>query len=314
MTVPPLGRQLINTIDVRPRFSVVIPLRNDADVISRCVAGVLAQTFAAVEVIVVDSSSTDLSAEAVRAVSDNRVRLSLSAAEPGDIPGARRHGIERARGVWTVMLDPHDQVEPGWLARMGRLIDATSAGFVSCGGVQNFSDGSGASIVPIEVPGRPGIKACLRPGSFFAPSERFRAFGTSEHADPVNLGMELIDATLRAGESVRSTPEPLLRWNEPFGIGVAESEVETGDALRLRWAIQAIDALARTPIPDGTLLARYATIGGVAAARLGQKRQARRLFGVARSAGPRTPEHWVRWAASCVPVASGRIWLDTKVV
>lgn len=312
--VPPLGPQVINTIGVRPRFSVVIPLRNDADVISRCVAGVLSQTFAAVEVVVVDSSSTDQSAEAVRVVADQRVRLSLSPADAGDVPGARKHGIDRARGSWTILLDPQDEVNPGWLARLGRLIDATSAGFVSCGGVQRFSDGSEASITPIDVPGSPGVRACLRTGSFAAPTERFRALQNTDHADPVTMGLELVAATSRAGESIVFTPEPLLRWNEPLAIPGVEQEAETGDALRLRWAMQAIDAMARTPIPDGTLLARYATIGGVAAARLGQKRQARRLFGVARSAVPKTPEHWVRWAASCVPVASGRIWPDTKVV
>ncbi|HTO00947.1 MAG TPA: glycosyltransferase family A protein [Microthrixaceae bacterium] len=315
---------------------MVIPVRNNADVISRCVAGVLAQTFAALEVIVVDSSSTDQSAEAVRVVADDRVRLMLSGAEPGDIAGARRHGTDRARGSWTLLLDPHDEVEPAWLARLGRLIDSTSAGFVSCGGVQRFSDGSEASIVPIRmqfpggrgtgsagqpvprgearVTGQSGVAACLRPGSFAAPSERFRSVDPVKNADPVNLGLALIAAATRADEPVVCTPESLLRWNDPMGVLVDEAEVETGDALRLRWATQAIDALARTPIPDGDLLARYATVGGVAAARLGQNRQARRLFGVARSAGPRMPEHWVRWVASCLPLATGRILRDTKVV
>lgn len=307
---------MINTVGVRPRFSVVIPVRNDADVVSRCVAGVLAQTFAAVEVLVVDAGSTDLSAEAVRAVADERVRLTHSSAEAGDFPGARRHGIERARGAWTLLLDPDDEVDAGWLARLGRLIDSTSAGFVSCGGVQRFSDGSEATIVPIEVPGRPGVRACLRSGSFAAPTERFRETDHALHSDPVNLGLELISVTLDAGKSVVFTPEALVRWNEPFQISGVEVDgvVETGDALRLRWAIQAIDAMALTPIPDGELLARYATIGGIAAARLGRRRQARRLFGVARSAVPGTPENWLRWAASCMPLNPGRIWPDTKLV
>ncbi len=296
---------------MRPRFSVVIPVRNDADVISRCVASVLAQTFAAVEVVVVDTGCTDLSAEAVRAVADERVRLTLSSADVGDLSGARRHGIERARGAWTILMEPHVDAEPGWLARIGRLIDATGAGFVSCGGVQSFSDGSQAVITPIEVPGRPGVRACLRPGSFAAPTELFRALDPESHRDPVRLGLDLVSATIDAGLGVVFTPESLLGWNEPLAYADTdtdgEAQVESGDALRLRWAIQAIDAMARTPIPDGELLARYATIGGQAAARLGRKREARRLFGVARSAVPGTPEHWLRWAAACLPVAAGRI-------
>lgn len=300
---------MFNTIDVRPRFSVVIPVRDDAEVISRCLAGVLAQTFANVEVVVVDSGSTDQSVEAVETIADERVRMLSSPKLDRDLTAARLHGVKSARGIWTILFEAGDEAEPGWLARMGRLIDATGAGFVSCGGVQSFADGSQTQIVPVDVPGRPGVRSCLRPGSFAAPTELFQRLDPLVHTDPVTLGLDLIDATLDAGRRVVFTPESLLRWNEPSPSLASDPAVDADscDAMRLRWAIQAIDALARTPIPDGDLLARYATFGGKAAAKLGRKREARRLFGVARSAEPGDLEHWLRWAASCLPLASGRI-------
>ena len=68
---------------------------------------------------------------------------------------------------------------------------------------------------------------------------------------------------------------------------------------------------ALTPIPDAMLLSRYATIGGIAAARLRQHTQARSMFKLARQASPEVGKHWTRWAASCVAPISNRIWQPT---
>ena len=84
--------RVTDTVRVRPRFSVVIPVRDRADVVGRAVASVLAQTFADVEVVVVDDGSTDDSVAAARAVSDGRVRIvAQDAAGPA---AARRSGVD----------------------------------------------------------------------------------------------------------------------------------------------------------------------------------------------------------------------------
>ncbi|MTA64816.1 MAG: glycosyltransferase, partial [Actinobacteria bacterium] len=43
---------------MHPRFSVVIPVQNRADVVGRAIASVVAQTFADFELLVVDDGST----------------------------------------------------------------------------------------------------------------------------------------------------------------------------------------------------------------------------------------------------------------
>jgi hypothetical protein len=81
-----------------------------------------------------------------------------------------------------------------------------------------------------------------------------------------------------------------------------------GDELRLEWAFQALDVLARSPIPDATLLARYATIGGVAAARLRRRSESRMLFRVACMSQPEIREHWGRLIVSYLAPISDRVW------
>jgi chlorobactene glucosyltransferase len=63
------------------RVVAIVPARNEADVIDRCVGGLLAQDYNAMRVIVVDDGSTDGTAERVARYADG-VRLRLIAAGP----------------------------------------------------------------------------------------------------------------------------------------------------------------------------------------------------------------------------------------
>lgn len=288
---------------VRPRFSVVIPVRDRADVVGRAVASVLAQTFAGVEVVVVDDGSDDDSVAAARAVSDGRVRIVRQ--ERAGVEAARRSGVERAHGLYVVLLDPDDEVAPGWLARLGRLVDATGAVLVSCGGEQVHADGSATVVAPAPV-GDPGdrVLACFRPGAFAVRRDLWRSVGAGD-GSLAELGAALVAAVLERGDALVATPEALVRWNEPT---VEAPGSGSGEALRLRWALQSLDALARTPIPDAELMVRSATIGGIAAVRLGDHREARRLFALARGISPDVAKVWARWMVSCVPPLATRVW------
>lgn len=301
---------------MRPRFSVVIPTKNNAESIGRCLASVMSQTLAAVEIVVVDAGSTDSTLDAVRTLGDWRVRIMTPSTERDrgsdsdevdrvteiSLGEARAEGFRRCRGQWAGTLDPSDEVSPTWLARVAKLAERTGASFVTCGGEQRFADMSEVSIEPVAVPEMNGVLACLRSGSFFAPTTYFQALQSSEFADTVAVGFSILAAVIDDGRSILSTPEPLLRWNETFPIEIGESD----DERQLSWAMQALEALARSPIPDGQLLARYASIAGEAASRLGRRDEAHKLFTIARDALPEIPRHWLNWATSLVPLPRRR--------
>lgn len=292
---------------MRPRFSVVIPTNNSADSISRTIVGVLSQTFAALEVVVVDDHSTDETLDVVRMLADSRVRIvdDLPAPSDGDdtdpVALTRSSGFRRCSGRWATTLDPGDEVDPSWLSRMGLLADRSGASFVSCGGVQRFGDMSEVEIPPIGVPGMDGTRACLRSGSFVAPTEYFRALPLSRLVDMVTAGIAILDAVRADRGGCISTPEVLLRWvDDPLF-----DETDGPDERRLSRLMAALETLALTPIPDGQLLARYAAMGGETAARLGRRGDARRLFAIARDTLPRVPRYWLGWAGSLLPFGVG---------
>jgi glycosyltransferase involved in cell wall biosynthesis len=92
------------------RISAVIPTYNRRDYLPRAIDSALAQTVPVDEILIVDDGSTDGSAELVRSRYQNRVRV-IRQANAG-VAGARRRGIQEARGEWIAFLDSDDEWLP----------------------------------------------------------------------------------------------------------------------------------------------------------------------------------------------------------
>ena len=91
------------------RLSVVIPCYNAARFLEETLRSVLAQTYAAHEVIVVDDGSTDESAR-IAANFGPPVRV-LRQTNQGEST-VRNRGMAEARGDWVGLLDADDTWEP----------------------------------------------------------------------------------------------------------------------------------------------------------------------------------------------------------
>jgi hypothetical protein len=102
-----------------PRVSIVIPARNEADSISRCVNGALAQHYPAVEVIVVDDGSTDATPRLLADYATrfpDRLRVIAGLPLPSGWvgkPNACLHGARGAHGEWLIFLDADTHAQPG---------------------------------------------------------------------------------------------------------------------------------------------------------------------------------------------------------
>jgi hypothetical protein len=92
-----------------PKFSVVIPAYNSAATLRRAVESVLAQSWPAHEIIVVDDGSTDDTWPLAREFGD-QVRL-IHQPNAG-VSIARNRGVEAATGDWLAFLDADDWYYP----------------------------------------------------------------------------------------------------------------------------------------------------------------------------------------------------------
>jgi chlorobactene glucosyltransferase len=110
-----------------PLVSVIVPARNEARNIQRCLAALLSQTYPSYEVIVVDDRSTDetphLLADLVRQIqssgSDHRLHVISGSDLPGDWAGkpyALHQGVSATRGEWLCFVDADTFARPPLLA------------------------------------------------------------------------------------------------------------------------------------------------------------------------------------------------------
>lgn len=93
--------------DQAPTVSVIVPAYNTSEFIAECLDSVLAQTFADLEIIVVNDGSPD-TAELERVLSPYRERIVYVRQENRGLSGARNGGIRRARGEYLAFLDSDD--------------------------------------------------------------------------------------------------------------------------------------------------------------------------------------------------------------
>lgn len=101
-------------------FSVIIPNYNNAATLGRALDSVLAQTWPAHDIIVIDDGSSDDS-PAVAARYGDRIRYVRQA--NGGVSAARNAGAALASGNWLAFLDADDTFLPGRLALHARWIE-----------------------------------------------------------------------------------------------------------------------------------------------------------------------------------------------
>lgn len=105
-----------------PLVSVVIAVRNGEAFLGEAIASVLAQTWTALEIIVVDGNSTDRSREIAGGFSGVTVLVQAGTG----LGSAWNEGVRAARGAYIALLDSDDLWEPSKLARQVSALEADS--------------------------------------------------------------------------------------------------------------------------------------------------------------------------------------------
>ncbi len=132
----------------RPLVSVVLPTRNRASTLEDAIRSVLNQSYAQLEVIVVDDASEDATADVVAGLGSDRVRLVHHARQLG-AAAARNSGVEASRGELLAFQDSDDRWLPGKLdLQVGLLVEADPRVAVVYGGFLRLRDGASVPFPP----------------------------------------------------------------------------------------------------------------------------------------------------------------------
>lgn len=125
-----------------PEISVVVPVYNVADYLTRCVDSLLRQSFPDYEILLIDDGSTDGSAELCEQIAGSDSRIRVFHKHNGGLSDARNYGIDRLSGKYVTFVDSDDWLETGYLEYLYRAIRTTGADISTCVYVRRCGDSS----------------------------------------------------------------------------------------------------------------------------------------------------------------------------
>lgn len=112
-----------------PLVSICIPCHNAGNYLREAIDSVLQQTWGNVQVIVVEDSSTDNSAQILRSVSDQRVQV--IAARCGNAAKSRNLAARSADGEYIKFFDADDLMSPGLIEAQVKRLQAAPGSIAS---------------------------------------------------------------------------------------------------------------------------------------------------------------------------------------
>src|SRR5881396_2761807 len=105
-----------------PKFSVVIPVYNDASRVAHAIRSVLAQTMPDFELIVIDDCSKDDSAKVAEQIADPRLRIVRNEHNLG-CGATKNKGLSLAAAPLFKALDSDDWLQPTYLETALQVFD-----------------------------------------------------------------------------------------------------------------------------------------------------------------------------------------------
>jgi len=162
-----------------PLVSVVIPCFRQAQFLPTAIESCLAQTYANIQIVVVNDGSDDDTEAVARGYGQ---KIDYFYRPNGGMSAARNTGLRHAKGAYVKFLDSDDHLHPEHIDRQVRALDGCTSK-VCCSTLRAYRDGSPEKYEDIEPFSGPLLPGLLRQGvwgnmqAFLFPTEMARGTG-----------------------------------------------------------------------------------------------------------------------------------------
>lgn len=131
-------------MEMQPNLSVLVPVYNVKHYLSRCLDSLLAQTYRALDIVLVDDGSTDGSGEICDAYAMRDARIRVVHKENRGQTSARKAGLRQAdtRAPFVTFVDSDDWIEPWAFETMMRVAEEQSVDCVIAGHLEDTGTSS----------------------------------------------------------------------------------------------------------------------------------------------------------------------------
>jgi glycosyltransferase involved in cell wall biosynthesis len=298
------------------RVSAIIPVYNGAATVAEAIDSALAQTFAGLEVIVVNDGSTDATSDVLRRFA-GRIRVVDRA--NGGIAAARNSGAAAAIGEYLAFLDCDDIWMPTMVERGVAALDADPAcvlAYCNCAVMDSDGHDLRSALIGDGVNHAPSLDEMLSrlwpimPSAVVIRRATYDACGGFAE-EFKSYGFEDVIFWLRAREQGRFSyvPEQLVKWRfalfpRPLKVGWIKPEAfATFDRiLRERYHVSAAHLMKSRGRASRSLLGYI----GLRALDRGDRDEAREAFRRALEFDPWRVKNLLRYAKTYLPLSLAR--------
>ena len=130
-------------------LSVIVPIYNSKDYLSRCLDSILKQTLEDMEIICVDDGSTDSSPAILQEYAKKDPRIRVITKKNQGLVAARKTGVKEAAGKYIGYVDSDDWIEPDMYETLCQYAQSNQADMVTSGYI---FEGNYVSIHYDEIP------------------------------------------------------------------------------------------------------------------------------------------------------------------
>lgn len=110
--------------------SVVVPVYNVEAYIAKCINSIISQTYADLEILLIDDGSEDASGEICETFAQKDKRIAVYHKTNGGLSSARNYGIDRATGRFVTFIDSDDYVSENYISDL--LLNCENDGISIC--------------------------------------------------------------------------------------------------------------------------------------------------------------------------------------
>lgn len=126
-------------------ISIIVPIYKTEKYIKECIESILGQTYAEIEVILVDDGSPDNCGKICDEYAKRDSRIKVIHKENGGLVSARQAGLEAASGDYIGFVDGDDSIEPEMYEAMAKAAEEYSPDVICSEFYQSFEERAEAS-------------------------------------------------------------------------------------------------------------------------------------------------------------------------
>lgn len=134
---------------MQPLISVIVPVYNVEAFVERSLRSIIGQTYANLEIIVVNDGSTDRSFEICKKIAKEDRRIFLLEQENQGLSAARNTGIARSKGEYIMFVDSDDWLSPNMIEFLFTEIKKYDVKLAMCG-FQKVKDEANVKLPKID--------------------------------------------------------------------------------------------------------------------------------------------------------------------